>query len=155
MTSNRAVPAFFADWRSDWTPGHFVPLDYLNQPESLRVVLMAQWLFCPQFVEYRGGVYLADRFTESTIDNWMRRTDLTVPAVEEVVNRVKLWDVFGDVDMDDLTPSLEDLACSIAVCWKGVLAEAFPGRAFVVRSETEEFGVYWPGVTFFGDPPGP
>ena len=116
---------------------------------------MTQWLFCPELVEYRGGVFMADRFTESNIDNWLRNPDLPVTAVEEVVNRVKLWDVFGSVDMDTLTPSLEDLARSIAICWRGTLAEAFPSRSFVVLPETEENGVYGPGVTFFSGPPQP
>lgn len=149
MTSERSVPTFFTEWRSGWTPGNLAPLDYLDQPESLRVTLMAQWLFCPELVEYRGGVYRRDIFDSSNIDNWMKNEALTIPAIEDANNRVKLWDIFTNVDTSELTPQLEELARSIAICWKGVLADAFPGRPFVVESETEENGVYGPGVTFF------
>ena len=149
MISRRAIPEFFRKWRSDWTPGSWVPLNYLDQPESGRVVIMAQWLFCPEVTEYRGGVYRADSFDPANVDRWMQNAELTIPAIEEVNNRIKFWDLFAYADLDELGPHLEELARSVATCWRGTLADAFPGRSFVVHSETEEDGVYGPGVTFF------
>lgn len=114
---------------------------------------MAQWLFCPEFMEYRGGFYRADSFSSENVDNWLRNRERTVPVVEEVTNRVKLWDVFGSCQLDGLERNLEELAESLAVCWRGALAARFPDRRFVVLADDTANGVYGPGVTFFQDDP--
>ncbi len=68
MTDGRAIPEFFRSWRQDWIPpGPWAPLDYLNQDEARRAVLMAQWLFCPEFVEHRAGIYLTQRFNSAFV----------------------------------------------------------------------------------------
>lgn len=53
--AGRPLPAFFVNWRSHWTPGDLDPTDYLDLEGGIAHVLAAQWLFCPDFVTYRGG----------------------------------------------------------------------------------------------------
>ncbi|MEV0610978.1 hypothetical protein AB0I61_31950 [Polymorphospora rubra] len=47
----------------------------------------AGWLFNPPTVEYRGGVFLADRFDASTVDTWFAQHPGETARVEAVVNR--------------------------------------------------------------------
>jgi hypothetical protein len=79
----------------------------------------------------------------------MQNPELTTPAIEAVNNRLKFWDLFAYADLDEIGPHLEELARSVATCWRGVLTDAFPGRPFVILAETGEDGVYGPGVTLF------
>jgi hypothetical protein len=55
---------------------------------------MAQWLFCPEPVEYCHGIYLRERFEANNVDDWLRELG-SVRLVEEVVNRTKIHDLFA------------------------------------------------------------
>jgi hypothetical protein len=58
MVNHRTFPGFLAEWKK-LNGEKFAPLMYLNFPGSLRSVVVAQWLYVPDFVEYRGGVFVA------------------------------------------------------------------------------------------------
>ncbi|MFD9204793.1 hypothetical protein ACFVZM_00740 [Streptomyces sioyaensis] len=68
--SERELPAFFRQWRTDWKDEDLSPDNYLDFEGGLRFVLAAAWLFCPETVQYRGCVILKERFSQGTVDDW-------------------------------------------------------------------------------------
>lgn len=153
MKTTREVPQLFVEWRSDWTvTTPFRPVDYLNQPTGIRDTLMAQWLYSPTLIEYRDGVYLADNFLAKFDDDWLDKAGHHVATVEEVTNRVNLWDIFDQVDLAGFDRYLQDLAETLRKCWTGTLLAAFPDRHFTVVTASEEEGSYGPSVTFYSAP---
>ncbi|HEX6472352.1 MAG TPA: hypothetical protein VF069_24885, partial [Streptosporangiaceae bacterium] len=122
---------------------------------GLRFVLAAAWLFCPETVEYRGCVFLEDRFDPANVDNWFRDLDGSREHVEIMVNAVALWDVFTNTDLVDenrFGEELPQLAMAIGECWQGILSRRYPDRDVTVRVTGEEDRDYGPTVTFWTQP---
>ncbi|ARF57515.1 hypothetical protein [Streptomyces gilvosporeus] len=153
--SERELPAFFRQWRNDWGDEELSPYDYLDFGGGLRFVLAAAWLFCPETVEYRGGVFLKERFHQGTVDDWFTNLEGDRRRIELVVNHVELWDVFLNTpltDDDRLGEELPRLALALGECWQGVLSARYPDRDITVEVSDEEDGSYGPTVTFRADP---
>ncbi|MGW2566636.1 hypothetical protein [Streptomyces sp. NPDC001537] len=89
--SERELPAFFRRWRTEWRDEGLSPGDYLDHKGGLRFVLAVAWLFCPETVEYRGGVFLKGRFSRGTVDDWFANLGGDRQRIEAVVNHVELW----------------------------------------------------------------
>lgn len=152
----RVLPGFFRRWRAGWKDEGLGPGNYLDFEGGLRFVLVAAWLFCPETVEYRGGVFLKDRFESGAVDGWFAELGGDRRRVELVVNHVELWDVFANTpltDDDRLGEELPQLALALGECWQGVLSARFPGREVTVEVSDEEDGSYGPTVTFSTSPP--
>lgn len=101
--SDRKLPAFFTQWRAEWKDEELTPANYLDFEGGLRFVLAAAWLFCPETVEYRGGVFLKDRFGQDNIDNWFTTLDGDRERIEAVANHVELWALFGNTPSQPTT----------------------------------------------------
>ncbi|MGW2718063.1 hypothetical protein [Streptomyces sp. NPDC001492] len=153
--SERELPAFFRQWRTEWKDEALSPANYLDYEGGLRFVLAAAWLFCPETVEYRGGVFLKENFSRDTVDHWFTTLSHDRQRVEAVVNRVRLWDVFLNTslaDDDQLGEELPQLALAVGECRQGVLSARFPDREITVEVDDEEDGSYGPAVTFWTSP---
>lgn len=154
--SERELPAFFRRWRTEWKDEELSPADYLDFEGGLRFVLAAAWLFCPETVEYRGCVFLTERFHRETVDNWFTSLGDDRERIEAVVNHVELWDAFINTrraDDDRLGEELPQLALALGECWQGVLSTRYPDREITVVVSDEEDGSYGPTVTFTGSLP--
>lgn len=103
--SERELPAFFKKWRTDWKNEDLDPDNYLDFEGGLRFVLAAAWLFCPETVEYRGGVFLKERFRQSTVDDWFTKLGEDRNRIEVVVNHVELWGTFNNTPSRTTTTS--------------------------------------------------
>ncbi|MFE1840280.1 hypothetical protein [Streptomyces sviceus] len=153
--SERELPGFFKRWRTDWKDEELTPANYLDFEGGLRFVLAAAWLFCPETVEYRGGVFLKDRFSQDNIDNWFTTLDGDRERIEAVANHIELWALFANTPLSDddrLGEELPQLALALAECWQGVLSARYPDREITVQVSDEEDGSYGPTVTFRTSP---
>ncbi|MFF8784315.1 hypothetical protein [Streptomyces sp. NPDC015125] len=153
--SERELPAFFRRWRTEWKDEELSPDNYLDFEGGLRFVLAAAWLFCPETVEYRGCVFLEERFSRGTVDAWFTSLGGDRRRIEAVANHVELWDAFGNTpltDDDRLREELPQLALALGECWQGVLSARYPDREITVEVSDEEDGSYGPTVTFWTSP---
>lgn len=153
--SARELPAFFRRWRAEWKDQELSPVDYLDYEGGLRFVLAAAWLFCPETVEYRGCVFLKERFSRAAVDAWFTEPGLERQRIEAVVNHVESWAAFGNTaltDDDHLGEELPQLALALGKCWTGVLSACHPDRDITVEVSGEDDGAYGPTVTFWTSP---
>jgi hypothetical protein len=148
----RKFPRFLDEWREANGEG-FTPLSYLNQPDAVPFVIAAQWLFSPDFVEFRGGIFrteLPQGLTEDTraiLDQWFDKFDGDVTKVERIANQLTLWDLFAVADVEPHDEELQQLARSIGRSWNALLKAEFSDRNFIV-DVNDENGSYGPQVTF-------
>jgi hypothetical protein len=128
-------------------------LDYLNQDSAVPATIVAGWLFNPSTVEYRGRVFLSERFDPTVVEQWFER-HLDEPArIEAVINRISLFDLFTNCDLDRYVDSLGQLAADVGACWLGVLTARYPDRVIRVRSEDGTASdAYGPAVSFWTEP---
>lgn len=150
--SERELPAFFRQWRTEWKDEELSPANYLDYEGGLRFVLAAAWLFCPETVEYRGCVFLKENFGQDTVDDWFTSLRHDRERIEAVVNQVRLWDVFinaSRTDGNQLGEELPQLALALGECWQGVLSARYPDLEVTVEVGDEEDGSYGPAVTFW------
>lgn len=150
--SERRLPAFFKQWRTEWQDEELGPDNYLDFEGGLKFVLAAAWLFCPETVEYRGCVFLKDRFFQDTVDDWFAKLGDDRARIERVVNGVRLWDMFMNTELtddDQLGEELPQLAQALGECWQSILVRRYPDREITVGVSDEEDGSYGPTVTFW------
>ncbi len=150
--NKRELPRFFVKWRSEWRQPTLSPENYIDYQGGLSFVLAAAWLFCPETIEYRGGVFLKDRFNGPNVDNWFMHLAGVAQQVEVKVNCVTLWDVFANTDLmgeDQFGEELPQLAIAIGECWQGVLSARHADLTVTVEVSDEEDGVYGPTITFW------
>jgi hypothetical protein len=148
----RRLPAFLDEWRHV-NGVHFTPIDYLNQQAAVPFVIATGWLFAPDFLEYRGGVFRGElprgltRQDQDTIDKWFERLDGDVAQVERIANQLTLYDTFAACDLASYENDLPTLAHTIARSWRGLLQAEFPDRSFKVEV-VDDHQSYGPQVTF-------
>jgi hypothetical protein len=106
-------------------------------------LLMIAW---PEFVEYRGCVFVKWKFKRSNADHWFDELDGDGPAVEGVVNHLHFWDVFP-LEGPEEYRAASAAAVRVAAMWKASLRDAFPGRKFdvILADEPDDYG---PTLTF-------
>lgn len=153
--SERELPGFFKRWRTDWKNDELSPISYIDYEGGVPFVLAAAWLFCPETVEYRGGVFLKEQFREENVDNWFTNLGDDRERIEAVTNQVKLWDTFVNTPLTDenqLGEELPQLALALGECWQGVLSTRYPDLTIIVQVSDEEDGSYGPTVTFWSAP---
>jgi hypothetical protein len=153
----RELPGFFLNWRAKWQDPGLLPHNYLDYEGGLPAVLAAAWLFCPETVEYRGGIFLKYRFGKSNVDDWFLQLAGVTQRVEVAVNSVELWEVFGNTDLvgeKRLGEELPQLALAIGECWQGILSVRYPDRTVTVQVSDEEDSAYGPTITFWTESAG-
>jgi hypothetical protein len=99
----------------------------------------------PDFVEYRGGVFLEFLFDRGPIDTWFDHHGGDVKAVEAVVNHVHLWDVL-DAKSPPEYAALSGLAAMMKPMWEAAARAKLDGRAVVVTATDEDID-YGPTLT--------
>ncbi|WP_305785972.1 hypothetical protein [Symbioplanes lichenis] len=146
----RPLPQFFVRWRAGWgdSAAGWTPTDYLNQDTAVGPAIAAGWLFNPPTVRYRGGLFLADRFSAPAVDEWFERYPDESARIEAVVNAVTFFDLFVNCDIDPYADALPGLAADVAACWRGVLPARHPDLTVTV----EVGDAYGPSVTFWTQP---
>lgn len=151
MINERKFPRFFDEWfrvNGDL----FTPRMFLGQPEGFEFVVAAQWLYVPDFVEYRGGIFtvqrpigLTDR-AKGILDDWFAHYGGEVAPVERIGNLLELWDLFDESDVEEFHDEIMQIAYSMRDSWLALLKLRFPGRDFEVYvSDDHETG---PGISF-------
>jgi len=155
VTRPERFPEFLDEWR-DVNGDDYTPLSYLDSgPDGLSFVVVAQWLFAPDFVEYRGGVFrtelprgLGDKGRE-VLDDWFAHFSGDVSKVEGKGNLLILWDLFSEADAHD--DDLAQLAQTLERLWRLQLKDQFPDREFTfeVLDGSDSYG---PQVTFYSTP---
>ena len=114
---------------------------------SAPILDLAIGLAWPEFIEVRGCVLLASRFSEENFDTWWSRYSEHPYAIERVLNEVHFYDLVDDNFDDTQLPVLERAAIRLREAWCAALAGAFPGRRFTVEYSTEP-DQYGPTVSF-------
>ena len=144
MSTPRHDPMRLPTVRS-WVSQHGGQLgvwDYLAMQGGASMVVACSYLFWPLFTEVNGCILLAERYEPTNLHQWWTRLSGNVSEVEQVINHVHLWDLFGQ-DADELPDgTLEELAGVIARCWELALSERYPSRSFEVRvsAADEDYG---------------
>ena len=161
---DREVPRFVDEWRAGFGEGAegFSPLDYLNQDQGLPFTIAAQWLFCPNFVEYRGCVVvvkdgddegdLTDQ-EKAGIDAWYDFFHGDIRRTEAKANLLHIAGLFASTDVTPYEQDLPALARSVARCWEGLLTLRFPDRRFTVEVFGDSASERDPEITFYTSTP--
>jgi hypothetical protein len=130
-----------------WMTGtDFDPRTFILSTTTVAEAAAISLLFWPEFVEYRGCVFLKFVFDEQAVENWFNELKGDGRAVESVTNHVHLWDVFAAKSHAE-NRVLAGLASRLAEMWYSALRLAFPDRKFVV-TVADESDDYGPTVSF-------
>ncbi|MGH3937359.1 MAG: hypothetical protein ACRDTG_01785 [Pseudonocardiaceae bacterium] len=130
FSRDREAPHFVVEWRAGFEPDgeDFTPLDYLSLDRGLRFTIAAQWLYCPNFVEYRGCVVvvkngdddgnLADQ--KNNVDHWYDYFHGDIPNTEAKANLFNIVGLFTGIEEIPYGDEryLPALARSVARCWR-------------------------------------
>ena len=151
-TEQRPFPKFLDEWRELNGPD-FTPSDYISQPAAIPYVIASQWLFRPNFIEYRGGVFRSNHTSPTErataiYDEWFDTFQGSIADTEFKVNLTVVPDLFAG-DLEPYEEDLSGLAHSIAACWRGLLKLQFPDREFVVDVFDDPNEPYDPQITFY------
>lgn len=161
---DRAVPRFVAEWRAGFGEDAkgLTPLDYLSANQGLPFAIAAQWLFCPDFVEYRGCVVVVKEGNDegnltdqekAGIDAWYDYFHGDIRNTEAKANLLRIAGLFALTDEDPYEQYLPPLARSVARCWEGLLALRFPGHRFTVEVLGDSASEADPEITFYTSTP--
>jgi hypothetical protein len=90
---------------------------------------------------YRGGVFLAERFSEALFNQWNRgqyRNDMD--AIERIINHVHLAEGYGHGFQQLNKQNLYYVGEVCVQTWKSALVYNFPDWSFTVQGVTNEVG---------------
>lgn len=160
---DREIPGFVAEWRAEFEGGGegLSPLDYIGINQALPFAIASQWLFCPNFAEYRGCVVAIKYGDDGTltdekranVDRWYEYFHGDIPNTEAKVNLLHIPGRFGLNENDPYEQYLPALARSVARCWEGLLAVQFPDRRFTVAVHGDSPDELDPEITFYTTTP--
>jgi hypothetical protein len=150
-------PDRFPDFLEEWNRNagdSFSLTFYLGTSEGLLYVVAAQWLYAPDFIEYRGGVFRADlprglsERKRASIDEWIDEPGGSVSKAEYHSNWLLLWDMFAACDLEKFDEDIIQLGRTIKCVWDALLKAKYPNRNFRVEysDDNEDHG---PQVTFY------
>src|SRR5690606_3377913 len=96
--TERRVPEYVRKWaeRTLGSAEGVDPVDHLDQAPALDAAIAASWLFCPETVEYRGGIFLKRRFSSANVDRRLEEHDLK--TTQATVNLQYLGSLFPHVE---------------------------------------------------------
>lgn len=109
----------------------FDPRSFLLSAVTVGEAAALSILLWPQFVEYRGGVFLEFVFEQDAVDVWFNELKGDVAGVEGVVNHIHLWDAFSAASEQE-REVLEELANRVAEMWRASARSTYPSRDLVV-----------------------
>ena len=144
-------PALLPDYQA-WQHAQtheFTLWNYLDVRGDYELAAAFSKLFCPDFVEVDGYVFLAEQFDHANFEQWRQQFADDRKSVEAVINHVHIDDLFNNGSRADYQPELvEYLGRVLVVCWRRALQELFPPRQFTFEcsAQPDEAG---PTITFF------
>jgi hypothetical protein len=103
-------------------------------------------IFLPDFIEYEGGIFLADKLKPPMNDSWLKRYRNNMSEAELLINHIHLgedWQSTGFVGKTNAIASLSNqnlwyLGEVLVVTWKAALMAKFPERKFIVQGNRDE-----------------
>jgi hypothetical protein len=118
--------------------------DYLSGVANVEVALAFTTLFWPDFVEYDGGIFLAESFNQEIYEQWKAELGNDIAAIERVMNHQHI---------DDLLPGAENVGIDnlfalgkvIKQMWENRLKSCYPKRNYQAFCNKDEYTVV---VTF-------
>jgi hypothetical protein len=139
----RKYPRFLDEWKLA-NGGHFAPSSYLSVPEGIEFVIASQWLYVPDFFEYRGGVFvsgLPQGLTDERrigLDKMFLDFGGRVASVESLANLLEFWLIFGMSDIEAYYDEIEQTARSVRESWEALLKARYPTREFNVYFRNDD-----------------
>ena len=115
----------------------FTLLDYLTGVANIEIAIAFTKLFWPDFVEYKGGIFLADGFAEQIYNEWHEKMGDNITAIEQVMNHTHISDLLPgseNVTFDNLLY----LGQTISQMWESRLGKLYPDKHFLVRCESDQ-----------------
>ncbi|MEA5509507.1 hypothetical protein VB715_07000 [Crocosphaera sp. UHCC 0190] len=123
----------------------FSPWDYLFRASRAEVAIILATLFCPEFIEYDGGIFLAEAFDQAIYQQWKQQLGNDIKAIEKVMNHQHIDDLFSGSNRVGIN-NLCYLGQAIRQMWENHLKLVYPHLRFVVCCEHDEDTVT---VTFY------
>jgi len=132
----------FLEWKNSWSDPE--PMDvwqYISFNIHPEDVLLLGCLLLPEFLEYEGGVFLAQNFRQEIVQG------RSVYEAELAVNTVLIYELFEQArHVDD--PVFTALGQLLQKSWTGQLLQTFPDRTFRVELLLDERN-YGPLLRFY------
>lgn len=102
----------------------------------------------PDFVVAEGGVFLGRNFSDEVFDRCIALASGDLSKTEQLLNVVRIYDVFGQGARDVSDDVFLQLCNVIGFSWRMVLKEKFPEKIFCVEVSNSEQN-YGPDITFY------
>jgi hypothetical protein len=121
----------------DYAVAHLNPELLLGTLEMMR----------PELVEYRGRVYLKERFDPDNLRRWEDTETFRsggAAAMQAVVNHVHVSDLIGEARIQLSDHNLGFVTKVIAGSWKACFEDEYPGRDFTVSIDGDEISISEP-----------
>lgn len=128
----------FVLWRTK-NPG-LTLLEYAYHNLSTSMAIAVTRLFWPELVMHKGGVFLADSFSEAVFDAWNSKLGGNMRAIEQIMNHAHLVDMARSFRALGVQ-SQKYLIDVISNCWRGRLKQAYPDLNFCIQVEPEADGL--------------
>jgi hypothetical protein len=155
MSRKSLIDAVSRLWPDQDASG-FNYFDFLHARGSPQQALFYSGLFCPQFMEFDGMVFLEETIEDPSdqqrVREALRRYDGDQVRTEQSFNTVELPSLFGGRAMETTDEEDEILASQICATWRARLGELFPMRAFSVEVVPAD-GTGEIAVRFYQRPP--
>jgi hypothetical protein len=119
--------------------------DYMFRVSKAELAIALSTLFWPDFIEYEGGVFLAQVFNLEVYYQWKKNLDNDLTAIERVLNHQHIDDLFSGSEKVGIN-NLAYLGQVIAQMWESRLKSLYPSRHFEVICNRDEQTVV---VTFY------
>lgn len=120
----------FQEWKAI-NGESFSLLDYLSVVSSAEVAIAYTKIFSPDFIEYDGGVFLAEVFSAELYQQWKAKLGDDRSAIERVMNHIHLDDLFQGADKVGIE-NLAYLGEVLKQLWEYRLRSLYPNRSFQV-----------------------
>lgn len=89
--------------------------------------------FWPRFTEYKGCVFLEDKFGIDVYEMWMKESKDDATAVEKLINHEHLLDFFGNPDLPANEKQLDFLGQRLIDMWSCKLKRDFPNKEILFQ----------------------
>jgi hypothetical protein len=148
---NRQEVPMYKTWVETMVGDSLSALSYITQHFDLQSVLILSNLFSPQFIEYKGFIFLKYQFSESGLEQWLDELN-NLSEVQKVMNHIHLTQLFyKDDPNDDTNYEMFKILCDIVkYCWTGTLNAKYPDLNFNVSYNYNEDD-FDPSITFWQD----
>ena len=139
----------YCSWKKQWSSQEDLDVhSYIfDQCRPDHVLMFSNMLF-PDFVVAEGGVFLGRNFSDEVFDTCFALASGDLSKTEQLLNVVRIYDVFGQGARDVSDDVFLQLCNVIGFSWRMVLKEKFPEKVFCVEVSNSEQN-YGPDITFY------